>query len=194
MPIDANCNCGVKLRVKETLAGKRVRCPKCQSPVLIPQLPMADEIADWLLADDSKAADHNADDHHDARSAASTPQEVSGAARTAADSKPGLATTSLASNASAFAAPVTRRPLRYSAPEPPPQERRGFHLPRISFSEGWFGSTNSGMAGGILMMLIGGAWLGIGLAAGRIFPYAAVIIGIGVLSVLKGVAARIFGD
>jgi hypothetical protein len=36
MPIQVTCQCGQKLAVKDGLAGKKVKCPKCQQPLLIP--------------------------------------------------------------------------------------------------------------------------------------------------------------
>lgn len=47
MPLKAKCRCGRVLRVKDALAGKRVRCPECQSPVRIPQpQPVPEEFDD----------------------------------------------------------------------------------------------------------------------------------------------------
>ena len=38
MPIQVTCQCGQKLAVKDELAGKRVKCPKCKQPLAIPGL------------------------------------------------------------------------------------------------------------------------------------------------------------
>jgi hypothetical protein len=47
MPIVINCKCGHKLRVKDELAGKRVRCPGCSQvvPVPPPEEPIAEVVA-----------------------------------------------------------------------------------------------------------------------------------------------------
>lgn len=37
MPIRVKCQCGKQLAVKDELAGKRVKCPKCGGPLPIPQ-------------------------------------------------------------------------------------------------------------------------------------------------------------
>jgi hypothetical protein len=37
MPIVATCSCGKTIRVQDQYAGKRVRCPGCQGPLLIPR-------------------------------------------------------------------------------------------------------------------------------------------------------------
>jgi hypothetical protein len=60
----------------------------------------------------------------------------------------------------------------------------------IVFEEGWFGSLNAGVIGGVLMMLIAVAWFVAGLAAGRIFFYPPILLVIGVVAVIKG----LFGD
>lgn len=36
------CACGAKLRVKDALAGKRVKCPKCGQPTLVEAAPAAE--------------------------------------------------------------------------------------------------------------------------------------------------------
>jgi tRNA A-37 threonylcarbamoyl transferase component Bud32 len=36
MPLTLHCSCGAKLRAREDLAGKYVRCPKCKQPVQVP--------------------------------------------------------------------------------------------------------------------------------------------------------------
>ena len=36
MPIKVTCSCGAKFAAKDELAGKKVKCPKCQVPLMIP--------------------------------------------------------------------------------------------------------------------------------------------------------------
>ena len=36
MPLNVTCRCGQRLAVKEGLAGKTVKCPKCAAPLAIP--------------------------------------------------------------------------------------------------------------------------------------------------------------
>lgn len=43
MPIKVSCTCGQTFKAKDHLAGKRVRCPKCSSPLVIPA-PETDEL------------------------------------------------------------------------------------------------------------------------------------------------------
>jgi hypothetical protein len=58
MPIRLECpnpNCKVKLTVKEHLAGKRVPCPKCKQPLLIPAPVDVEALAAAALGDEPKA-------------------------------------------------------------------------------------------------------------------------------------------
>ncbi len=45
MPISVSCPCGKTLSVKDELAGKRGKCPKCGAPLTIPQPPKPAELA-----------------------------------------------------------------------------------------------------------------------------------------------------
>lgn len=45
MPIVIQCRCGKKTRVRDSVAGKRIKCPGCGQPVLVPQ-PEVEEYAD----------------------------------------------------------------------------------------------------------------------------------------------------
>lgn len=57
-------------------------------------------------------------------------------------------------------------------------------------SEGWFGSTNGGVIGGLLMMIIAAVWFVVGYSAGRIFFYPPILFIIGAIAVVKGVFDR----
>jgi hypothetical protein len=37
MPIPVACDCGARLKVRDEAAGKTVKCPKCQSPIRVPE-------------------------------------------------------------------------------------------------------------------------------------------------------------
>lgn len=49
MPIAVACSCGVKLKAPDAAAGKRVKCPKCGSPVSVPVPAPA---SDFEMVDD----------------------------------------------------------------------------------------------------------------------------------------------
>ncbi|MCH7727868.1 MAG: hypothetical protein IH991_15520, partial [Planctomycetes bacterium] len=46
MPIPVACQCGQKFQAKETLAGKRVKCPKCGGVLSIPNVQQPNAGAD----------------------------------------------------------------------------------------------------------------------------------------------------
>jgi hypothetical protein len=62
--------------------------------------------------------------------------------------------------------------------------------PSVAFEPGWFGSINSGVIGGLLMMLIAVVWFVLGLAAGRIFFYPPILFVIGIVSIVKGLSGN----
>lgn len=39
MPITVTCSCGQRLAAKEEHAGKQLKCPKCQAPIVVPHAP-----------------------------------------------------------------------------------------------------------------------------------------------------------
>ena len=43
MALAITCACGKRLQVKESLAGKRIRCPACQEPLTVPAADDADQ-------------------------------------------------------------------------------------------------------------------------------------------------------
>lgn len=51
MPIAAQCRCGKKLRVRDSAAGKRIKCPDCEKPVSVPE-PVIEEYDDDLYDND----------------------------------------------------------------------------------------------------------------------------------------------
>lgn len=50
MPITFTCTCGKMLRVKDELAGRKVRCPECTAAVAVPQSAPA-----WEVVEDAPA-------------------------------------------------------------------------------------------------------------------------------------------
>lgn len=58
MPISAQCtNCSTKLKVRDELAGKKVKCPKCSQPFVIPQGKPARPVAARKTASNRTAGD-----------------------------------------------------------------------------------------------------------------------------------------
>lgn len=58
MAVKVACQCGAKFNVDDKHAGKRVKCPKCSQPLLVPSLDGDDE--EFKLAEDPEPAVSNA--------------------------------------------------------------------------------------------------------------------------------------
>ena len=64
MSIAVSCSsCSKKFQAKDALAGKTVRCPKCQSPIQIPQ-PEQSSLGDLLDEELAHATAEPAEDEH----------------------------------------------------------------------------------------------------------------------------------
>ena len=74
--------------------------------------------------------------------------------------------------------PLSARPVR--------RRRRSTPV----FEQGWFGGSNVGVIGGLLMIVIAIVWFVVGLAVGYIFFYPPVLLVIGIIAVVKGLAGR----
>lgn len=62
MPIAAVCGCGTRLKVADTAAGKRVKCPRCGSAVAVPAVEFEYEVVDDEPTPKGKARQAFADD------------------------------------------------------------------------------------------------------------------------------------
>src|SRR5687768_7913425 len=49
MPIPVKCDCGRALRLKDELAGKKIRCPGCSAVVMVPQSDAPTDAEDEAL-------------------------------------------------------------------------------------------------------------------------------------------------
>ena len=163
MPIPLTCGCGRSLRIKDEFAGRRVKCPGCGEVLAVP-LPEVEEegAAEVLLA-------HSPDDDEPRRSAIRAEPPPEPAPRRDEEEPP------------------RRRRPRRDGPRDLTRDVRK-RAPAIAFEEGWFGSINSGVVGGLLMMLIAVVWFVIGLAGGIIFFYPPILLVIGLIALVKGLA------
>lgn len=173
MPIAIACGCGKTGRVKDELAGKKVRCPECREPITVPRP------ADLSPSDEGAFQQFTSKGPPRPKSA-STPPPL-----------PDLAIQE--KSTLDFAEPLDdykrppKLPRKRSVPYDSDIERKPERPTRgIAFEEGWFGSIDSGMIGGLLMIVIAVVWFGLGLAAGRIFFYPPILLVIGVISMIKG--------
>lgn len=167
MPIPLDCDCGRSFRVKDQLAGRKIRCPECSNVLAVPlpeaALEVEEEATASLLAEE---------------------ESVPAARRRRAREEP--------SESDAIQQRPSPRPPR---PAPPrattaakkrrPKTRGG---PRVAFEQGWFGSLNAGVIGGLLMMLIAVIWFVAGLAMNIIFFYPPILLVIGLIAMIKGLA------
>jgi hypothetical protein len=159
MPIALSCCCGRALKVKDELANKKIRCPECKDILMVPAKDHVDELE--VIPDDEH---EEATDRGPRRAAiqADPPEVTPARRRTIEDDEP----------------PRKKRPK--------PQREIRRRAPLVAFEEGWFGSVNAGVAGGVLMMLIAVVWLVVGLACGRIFFYPPILFVIGIVAIVKG--------
>jgi hypothetical protein len=185
MPISMSCDCGRSLRVKDEFAGRKVKCPQCGAVLAVPapEPSSENEALDVLLADDPQEEARPRQKNY-----LPDPEEM-------VQTAPGAARGTVAGRAEEERA---RRRREQEREEERRRERRREGArreerrkgPRVAFSEGWFGSTNSGVVGGVLMIVIAVVWFGLGLLANRIFFYPPILAVIGIASIVKGIANR----
>jgi hypothetical protein len=197
MPIPVQCDCGRSLRIKDELAGRKVKCPQCGAVLVVPQPePSAEDQAFELISGDSeeearpRGKAKSADD--EGVQTAPRPRRASAAGEDEEDPE------------------ETRRKRRQREEEDREEERRRerrrkdvrHHVEAAEraeraerrrhsgYSRGGFGSMNAGVVGGIIMILIAVAWFGIGLMAGIVFFYPPILLVIGIGAIIKGLAGR----
>lgn len=176
MPIALSCACGRALNIKDEFAGRKIRCPDCKSILAVPAEPKDPE--DFAL--EVLRADEPEEDapppRGERRSAIQTePPEGLPARPQGTDEEEGFST-------------VRRRTQEDRPIERRPKPRRDVsrRAPRVAFEQGWFGSINGGVAGGMLMLLIAVVWLIVGLAFGRLYFYPIILVVIGIIAIGKG--------
>jgi hypothetical protein len=166
MPIPVTCSCGRALRLKDEYAGKRVRCPSCQSPLSVPTPERdAEEEALAVLLEDSP------DKGEQRRGIQSAPPARREWREEVTDEPP--------------------RPRVVKVERESRRERRvDRDEPRGALPQGWFENVNAGMVGGLLMMLIAVGWFVGGLAVGLIFFYPPILFVLGLIAFFKGLVGR----
>lgn len=179
MPIQISCSCGKTLRVKDELAGKKVRCPKCQTVLTAPPLdaPKEEEFAEVMVVEEPAAIKKGPPplpvDH-----------EEDGAAIT---EKPTRRKSRLLNDDDDDDRPRKRRLEDDEDDDVDPSvriARRNLKHPSAKKADG--SGIPSSILGGVGLMALSlviffGAW-----AVGYIVPYAFVLFAIGVAAVWKG--------
>jgi len=164
MPILIECDCGKSYRVKDDLAGRKIRCPGCGDPVSVPQT-REDDIVDAEVDPDS-------------------PQE-------SVSERP---KSSKSSERSRDLDPPKRANLRAPEEPPSvqkkPKKRRRSVVRGDDDDEGFWANfplvVHPMILGGVLMILFGLTWLLVGLANGRYYLYSPVPIILGVVGIIRG--------
>ncbi|HEY7426162.1 MAG TPA: hypothetical protein VH682_18170 [Gemmataceae bacterium] len=180
MPIALSCPCGRALNIKDEFAGRKIRCPECKSVLAVPAAEKETEADDLMLevlpADEPEEVRPRRESR---RAAIQTEIPDVLPARSREDDEK---VSSIRRRTDEEEKSRKRRPkLRREQP-------RG---PKVVFEEGWFGSTNSGVAGGVLMIVIALVWLVIGVVAlDRLFFYPLILAVIGLIAIAKGLAGN----
>ncbi len=167
MPIAVTCPCGRKARVKDEFAGRKIRCPECREVLVVPKpavnADVDDEAGDLLLTEGPE----------DRRRVASAPPPPAPSRPRGREQPP---------------KPVPLPSVVKTRPGKVPARKK--REPRVAFEEGWFGSINSGVIGGILMIVIAVVWFVVGLMGGVIFFYPPILAVIGIIAMFKGLFNR----
>jgi hypothetical protein len=163
MPIPVTCECGKAYKVKEELAGKKVRCAVCKGQIAIPRVE---------AEDDAEA---------DALRMLLTEEPVK-------PRKPDLPMID-----SIQSEPPRPQPKRASSlPDPPPEIRRPKPArPKRARDDGERGGysriyVSPAVITGVLMMVGATVWFFGALAFGVIFIYPPIMFVLGLIAVVKG--------
>ena len=167
MPIALTCSCGRALRVKDELAGRKIRCPKCSAVVAVPRPPAeqdAEAAALDLLLADSPAEER----------VAAAPPSPPPAAREQAVRPP--------------APPAPKPPVAWATSKPatadkPPSVAKSR---KSSRRRGPILVVHPSIVTGVLMMAGALVWFVLGLMFGWIYFYPPVLFVLGIGAVLRG--------
>jgi hypothetical protein len=162
------CKCGKLLRVKDELAGRKVRCPECQGAVVVPPAVPTKSAAE-------------ADDAQVRTSVTGTPGKVK------AKGPPPLE--DAAHNERPKAKPVARKTAQDAddEDEPPPRSIRKKSRSKSGYS-GF--AVSPSIVVGALMMLGAIVWFCAGMALDIIFFYPPIMFVLGLISFVKGLMGR----
>ena len=206
MPIPLSCPCGRAFNIKDECGGHKIRCPQCKSvlSVPLPNKEVEPEEFDLEVIEDDESEEMELEVIEDDK-----PEELELEVVEDEEVLEVLPAEPQTRRSAIQATPSAKRPPRLSSSadderikasrrrdeedEPrlkrrPKLRREEARGPAIAFEEGWFGSTNAGIAGGVFMILIAVVWLVVGLAFNRLFFYPLILFVIGVIAIIKGLA------
>jgi hypothetical protein len=163
MPIAARCRCGRAIRVKDELAGRRIRCPECSEVLRVP-VPEAE-----IIEEDSE------DREEDRRERRPVRRERT---ETAIEERRRPAPRSRASAEDEDEDEREEEEERRARRKKRRRRRR---------SEGsWSRASQSSIVVGALMMVGAIAWFVGGLAVGIIFFYPPILFVLGIAAMVRG--------
>ncbi len=193
MPIALECDCSKKLRVKDELAGRKIRCPECKGVIAVPvpevEVEPEPEDADAYVTPDepksstaSKSKSKSSEDDDDSASyvTAEMPKTKSKSKSSSDDDD---------DEEDDEDKPAWERKRKERKRDKPKRERRtrSYADPsrRTSYAGGL--SINSGsIIAGILMMVGAVIWFVAGFLAGWIYFYPIFLFIAGIAAVVKG--------
>lgn len=187
MPIPVTCDCGKAIRVKEEYAGRRVRCPGCNEPLLVPlaeaepevpvleaqpadpepprRKPRRREVPDMEIPEVERVEAED-DDRPFAVTESPSEKRKSGRKRRSLDEEARL--------------DDIKKESRKFRREPGGRTTDG----------GSGGAGGAGVLGGLAMMVIAVLWFVGGLAGGIIFFYPPVLFVLGLAAFIGGLVNR----
>jgi hypothetical protein len=165
MPLPISCDCGRTLRVKDELAGRKVRCPSCSKILLVPKPePDIEEAALGALLEEG-------------------PEDVP------------VARPAPASQAVTKKMEQVRPPAPRSQPAaPPPKQLASVKWPKVrsrgSRRTGPLIVVHREIVTGVLMMVGAVVWFSLAFLAGYIYFYPPIMFVLGLLAVIRGLTGK----
>jgi hypothetical protein len=160
MPIDIACECGWTTAVKDEYAGKRVKCPKCNTVVAVPNPTVLEDAAGAMLMEMEPTPPH-----------------------------PGrLTNEELEPSQEVYAMPAVAAPVLTAIPSKPRKPTRSSIDEAVTTSEGKSGlAISPGVAAGFGLMLLGGIFIAIRLSMGRLTFYGIFLVCLGLLRIITSI-------
>jgi hypothetical protein len=214
MPIPVNCSCGRALRIKDELAGRQIYCPTCKSVLLVPNPASEREPepeTDLEVVEDEPGGYDVVDDDDDDRPRRKKSREAEEGVQTtrrASRSAPGEVDEddedderSRREERRRDDERAERRAERKEEEEREDRRRKRrrreearriarVREPRASFDGSMFGSINSGVVGGLVMVVLGLVGTAACLMVGIIWVWPIILTVIGIVAIIKGLSGE----
>jgi hypothetical protein len=179
MPIPVSCGCGRALRIKDELAGRKIRCPTCNAVLTVPAPETELEVVEEEENEGYELLDENATQKRP-RAANESEEEYSRRERRR------LAEEKDRREQRREDEREEKRRRKQERQEDVRRQER-LHRPCVVDDGGrHFGTSEAGVIGGIVMILIAVVWFVLGLMAGRVFFYPPILAVLGIAAIVKG--------